>query len=91
MCPHMNFVASVTVNRIEKTEGGPGERYQADVRVECENCGTPFLFVGLPAGLDMNGAAVSVDRQEGRFTIAPTGEGVTPLEGVGGFTVKRVE
>jgi hypothetical protein len=70
-------------------EGGPIERYSVDVRVQCADCGHKFRFIGLPAGLDLNGAAVSIDGTEARLAIAPKGEVVTPLEGVGGFTVRR--
>ena len=83
---HQSFEADVTVNRLEDTG-----RFQADVRVRCVQCNTPFRFIGLPAGLDLNGAAVSVDGTEGRFAIAPKGEVVSPLEGVGGFTVRRTK
>lgn len=83
-CTHPGFDAIVTVNRL-----GDAGRFQADVRVQCGACGTPFRFIGLPAGVDLNGAAVSVDGTEGRFAIAPKGEVVTPLDGVGGFTVRR--
>ncbi|HKB35360.1 MAG TPA: hypothetical protein VKD72_02835 [Gemmataceae bacterium] len=39
--------------------------------IRCEQCGTPFRFIGLPAGLGLNGAAVSVDGTEARLAIAP--------------------
>lgn len=84
MCEHRNFEATVEVNRLE----GSG-RFNADVRITCTECGTPFRFIGLPAGVDLNGAAVSVDGTEARLAIAPKGEVITPLEGVGGFTVRR--
>jgi hypothetical protein len=86
MCKHESFVCEVDVNRLEDEH-----RFQADVRVRCAQCSVPFRFIGLPAGLDLNGAAVSVDGTEGRFAIAPKGEVVTPLEGVGGFTVRRTK
>jgi hypothetical protein len=85
-CPHMEFTTEVDVNRLEDTG-----RFQADIRIKCVGCGIPFRFIGLPAGLDLNGAAVSVDGTEGRFAIAPKGEVITPLEGVGGFTVRRTK
>src|SRR4029453_8701659 len=65
-------------------------RFVADVRIRCEQGGTPFRFIGLPAGLDLNGAAASVDGTEARLAIAPKGEVVTPIEGGGGFTVRGV-
>jgi hypothetical protein len=66
LCYHHNFTANVTVNRIEDTG-----RFMADVRIECADCGLPFSFKGLRAGLDCNGAAVSPDGLEGRFALAP--------------------
>lgn len=61
-----------------------------DVRVECSDCKLPFRFIGLPAGLDLNGAAVSADAQEARLAIAPKGTVVSVLEGAPmGFTIRR--
>lgn len=90
-CKHENFMADVQVNRLPEVEGGPIKNYSADVRVECADCHLPFRFIGLPYGLDLRGASVSVDGLEGRFAIAPQGEVVNAIEGVGGFTVKRTQ
>ncbi|HSZ58578.1 MAG TPA: hypothetical protein VK797_23120 [Tepidisphaeraceae bacterium] len=86
-CTHEDFAAEVDVHRLEDTG-----RFQADVRINCRCCGLPFRFIGLPAGLDLNGAATSVDATEGRFSIAPKGEVVSILEGgVVGFSVRKTE
>lgn len=84
-CKHENFLADVQVNRIENVG-----KFQADVRIKCVDCGVPFRFIGLPCGLDMNGAAVSVDGCEGRFAVAPKGEVIaaTDKDGIGGFSVR---
>lgn len=89
-CEHNNFLADVDVNRLENKHGEI-HRYQADVRIKCTECGLPFRFIGLPAGMDLNGAAVSIDGQEARLAIAPKGEVLTPLEDtdIHGFTVRR--
>jgi hypothetical protein len=85
-CPHEDFVADVVVARMEDTG-----RYMAEVRIVCQECKTPFRFIGLPAGVDMNGASVSVDGCEARLAIAPKGEVVPPLENTAtGFTVRRL-
>jgi hypothetical protein len=84
VCEHPNFAATVTVNRLEDSG-----RFVADVSVRCEDCGTPFRFIGLPTGLDLDGASVSVGGTEARLAIAPKGEVITSLEGLGGFTVRR--
>jgi hypothetical protein len=50
----------------------------------------PFRFIGLPAGLDLNGAAVSADACEARLAIAPKGEVLSEIEGgVVGFSVRK--
>ena len=90
-CEHNSFRCDVTVNRLPEVEGGPVQRYNAVVRIVCEDCNVPFRFIGLPAGSDLNGAAVSIDGTEARLAIAPKGEVITPLEGVTGFTARRVQ
>ena len=84
MCEHKDFAAEVEVNRLEDVN-----RFSADVRIRCNECGQPFRFIGLPTGLDLNGASVSIDGTEARLAIAPKGEVVTPLEGIQGFTARR--
>lgn len=74
-CPHRNFHADVTVNRLE--DAG---QFQCEVRVECQDCGTPFRFLGLPRGLNLHGAACSPDGLEARLAIAP-GPGLIPPGG----------
>lgn len=87
-CPHMNFAAQVDVIRLEDSG-----RFSADVRIRCADCDTPFRFLGLPAGVDLNGATVSVDGEEARLaigtpeTVANIIDGVCPV----GFTVRRGE
>lgn len=92
-CQHENFEATVNVGRILKDNDADNPyRYSADVRVRCADCGKDFRFIGLPAGLDINGAATSVDGTEGRFAIAPAGEVISQLDDdadVTGFTIRR--
>lgn len=85
-CPHELFRADVAVNRL--SDSG---RFNADIRIRCEQCGEPFRFLGLPAGIDLNGAAVSADGTEARLaigtaeTVANIIDGDCPV----GFTVRR--
>ena len=90
-CDHMNFAANVAVNRIQEGEGGPVTKYMADVTVKCADCGTPFRFIGLPAGIDFKSPMVSVNGEELRAPIAPRGEVASVLEGDCdvGFTVRK--
>lgn len=91
-CPHMHFVADVAVGRLEPSKAGEKMRFCADVKIQCSDCGLPFRFIGLPAGLDLNGAATSIDATEARLAIAPKGEVVSVLEGgVSGFSIRNTK
>lgn len=85
-CPHEEFSALVNVNRLEDVR-----RFQADITIKCDQCGTPFRFIGLPYGVDLNGAAVSPDGTEARLAIAPKGEVIALFDGdtPSGFTLRR--
>jgi len=85
-CQHRKgHVADVNINCIEDTG-----RFMAELKIKCADCGTAFRFIGLPAGLDFNGASTSADAQEGRFAIAPEGEVVNVIEGAPqGFTIRK--
>ena len=87
-CQHEEFISTVTVNRLDDIG-----RFSADVNIKCNQCGLPFRFIGLPAGVDLNGAAVNGDATEARLAIAPKGEVIPPIEGGQpvGFSVRRKE
>jgi len=77
MCEHHNFAANVAVNRMEDTG-----QFAADVTIRCTDCNLPFQFIGLPTGLNLEGAAVSVDATEARLAIVPYGQAKTVLDGL---------
>ena len=87
-CAHNVFDAQVSVIRLTD-DGGTVTGYQAEVRIHCEECGTPFEFLGLPPGCDTQGAAVSIDGQEALLAIAAKGTKPNPLHrlryGIGSF------
>jgi hypothetical protein len=84
-CSHEEFHANVEVSRL--IDSG---RFSASVTIKCAQCGTPMRFIGLPAGLDLNGATTNPDATEGRFAIAPKGEVVSMLDGAPmGFSIRR--
>lgn len=68
-CEHKEFAASVAVGRFEDTG-----RFMADVRVQCKECGLPFRFVGVPAGISWDRPAVSIDNTELHAPIEPETE-----------------
>lgn len=65
-CEHTSFQTEATINRLEDSR-----QFNMDVKVKCLDCGEPFMFLGLPMGLDLQGAAVSPDYTEARLAIAP--------------------
>ena len=74
-CKHESFAAEVDVSRLEDTG-----QFSADIRIKCEQCRLPFQFLGLPAGLDLKGAAMSPDGLEARLAIVPQGAEPSPLD-----------
>jgi hypothetical protein len=71
----MNFGADVAVARLEDSG-----RFNADITIKCVDCGLPFQFKGLQPGLNLNGAAVSVDGLQARLAIVPQGAEPNPLQ-----------
>lgn len=83
-CKHGRFVSTLSCTYLEDIR-----RFMADITIKCEECGTPFRFLGLGVGLDINGAMTSPDGTEGRFAITPRDLEPPPLQGTTGFTIKR--
>lgn len=84
-CPHLNFTAQVGVHRLT-AEGEEPERvtgYMAEVKIQCADCGRNMQFLGLEAGIDTGGAAVSVDGLEARLGLVPQGQALSTLDRIG--------
>lgn len=79
-CEHHDFQTNVGIGRLSDGEGGPIVAFTAEIRIECVQCGRKFQFLGLPAGVDMKGATVSIDGLEARMAICPEGEAASPLD-----------
>ncbi len=74
-CKHEGFACSVAVNRLEDSG-----RFTADVTIECDQCGVQMVFLGLPRGVDIDGAATDLFGTEARLAIHPRGETVPELD-----------
>jgi len=84
---HMNFDAQVTCNRLTKSDDDPTViGYNAEIRINCHECGLPFEFVGVDAGMLPTKPMASVDAQELRAPIRPKGCKILPA--IPGFTVR---
>lgn len=60
-CPHENFTASVEVNRLTASDDDAVIGYSADITVNCIDCGEPFRWTGLQAGLSPQRPMCSID------------------------------
>lgn len=72
-CEHKNFVVDATIGRLTEGKSGPVTNYMCYIRVTCSDCGELFKFLGLPKGLNVQGAMVSADGVEARLAIEPDG------------------
>ena len=70
-CQHASFAAKVKVGRLSHVEGGPISAFCADVKINCAECGMPFRFIGLPAGVHFAEPRVAVGGMELRAPIEP--------------------
>lgn len=89
-CPHENFDVRVVVNRITDTDGGPVTAYSADVKVNCDDCGEPFRWIGPPAGLSPRDPMVSVDGTELHAPLRPASADPDFGLGIPGFAIRQV-
>lgn len=67
-CEHMNFMSKANIFRLESG------KFMAEIQIECSDCHRPFEFLGLPAGLNLEGAAVEFGGREARLAIKPANE-----------------
>ena len=70
MCEHKNFGTDVSIFRLDGTD-----RFNAEIRITCNDCHEPFKFIGVPMGLNLSGPpTMSPDQIELRVSIAPLDE-----------------
>jgi len=74
-CEHHQFKVNSQIARLEDVG-----KFQLDLKVHCLECKMPFQFVGLTPGLNLNGAAMSVDGIEARLAILPSDEVASPVQ-----------
>lgn len=67
-CKHERFHADVNVNRLLDTG-----KFMAEIHIRCVECGEPFRFIGLPAGVHFEWPTVSIDETTLHAPIEPEG------------------
>ena len=75
MCDHFEFKVNCQVARLEDVG-----KFQLEIKVHCIQCKMPFKFVGLKPGLDLEGAAMSIDALEASLSILPSDKIVSPVQ-----------
>lgn len=89
-CPHKDFVANVAVNRLCSVEGGPIDAYSADITIQCADCGEPFRWIGVAAGLMPSQPMCSVDETELHAPLRPASSDPDFGMGIPGFAIRQV-
>jgi hypothetical protein len=70
-CEHREFEAMVEINRLSEIPGGPVVNYFADITVNCAECGEPFRWTGVPAGVSPARPTCSVDERQLHAPLRP--------------------
>lgn len=92
-CLHENFAAEVDVNRLMDGDNGHPETiigYSADIRVRCADCGEPFRWTGVKAGLLPSQPMCSIDETEMHAPLRPASADPDFGLGIPGFSVRAV-
>jgi hypothetical protein len=65
-------------------------QFSLEIRVRCSVCAERFRFLGLPLGLNLQGATMDPDGLTARLAMSPESREPHPLTGqVQGFTVVK--
>ncbi|MDG9703760.1 hypothetical protein [Streptomyces sp. DH37] len=87
-CPHETFDAYVAVNRITRSDDDPTViGYSADIKVNCRDCGEPFRWTGLKAGLSPAHPMCSLDETVMSAPLRPASADPDFGLGLPGFSV----
>ncbi|MGW0566113.1 hypothetical protein [Streptomyces tauricus] len=87
-CLHMDFEADVEVNRLTATDDDPTVvGYSADIKVRCANCGEPFRWIGVPAGMSPRRPMCGLDETELHAPLRPASADPDFGLGIPGFAI----
>lgn len=70
-CEHFNFRADARVGRLTEADEVTVKAYTVDLTIHCADCGLPFRFLGLDAGVSAQTPTVSADALELRAPLEP--------------------
>ncbi|MDX3634305.1 hypothetical protein PV728_29390 [Streptomyces europaeiscabiei] len=87
-CTHEDFDAVVGVARITASDDDPTViGYAAEIKVNCQACGEPFRWTGVPAGLSPRQPMCSVDETTLHAPLRPASADPDFGLGLPGFSV----
>jgi hypothetical protein len=84
-CQHLNFSAIVDVHRLlDDADQSKVVGYASEIKINCADCGLPFVFKGLPAGVSItnSNAMVSMDGKELRAPLKPSADAVDQVKSI---------
>ena len=86
-CEHPDLVVECEFNRLTDTEGGQVTAFLLEVKANCQACGMPFCFRGMPLGLSHLAPTMSLDALTVTLPVHPEDD---PTTGIGspGFSVQ---
>ena len=88
-CTHEHFSANITVDRLQRSETDPEiVGYSADITVNCDDCGEPFRWSGVQAGVSQQRPMCSVDETELRAPLRPASADADFGMSLPGFSIR---
>jgi hypothetical protein len=91
-CPHEDLTASVEVNRLLRDEEDTEPHgYSADIKITCAQCGEPFRWIGLQAGMKPDRPMCSVDETTLVAPLRPASSDPDFGMGIPGYAVTWAE
>lgn len=88
-CLHNEFFAQVNVARVQPDETGMPKAFVAEITIQCGECGEPFRFSGVPAGMSYAHPMVDPAETELRAPIRPASADPDFGMGLPGVTMRR--
>lgn len=72
-CRHEKFHTHAVIHRLKDSDQSEEiKAWHVDIKINCDECGMPFEFIGVSAGLNFNQPTVNLDFTELRMPIRPS-------------------
>jgi hypothetical protein len=88
-CPHEDFHVQANIGRIEPDSNGMPKAFICEISVSCQQCGEPFRFTGVPAGLSFAHPMVDVAETTLHAPVRPASADPDFGMGLPGYAIRR--